>query len=131
MSNFCVFFQPSNVKLHEKFYSHPPLLPGEQIISQHDHVTCVDTFSDIAQGILHITTYRVIFAGNHAEVLVITSLTSTRINIQNMWIQKISIPPTEGLLVCTPSPPEIPIFALYYSLKLLLLQPPPSSWTFH
>lgn len=30
-------------------------------------MTCFDTFSDIAQGVLHITTYRVIFAGNHAQ----------------------------------------------------------------
>lgn len=51
----------------EKFYTHPPLLPGEQIISQQDHVTCVDTFDDIAEGILHITTYRVIFAGCHVQ----------------------------------------------------------------
>lgn len=60
------FFQPSSVfTRHKKFYSHPPLLPGEQIILQQDHVTCVDTFDDIAKGILHITTYRVIFAGSH------------------------------------------------------------------
>ena len=52
----------------EKFYTHPPLLPGEQIISQQDHVTCVDTFDDVAEGILHITTYRVIFAGCHVQV---------------------------------------------------------------
>ena len=62
------FFQPSNVTLHKKFYSHPPLLPGEQIVSQQDHVTCVDTFSDVAIGILHITTYRIIFAGTYAQV---------------------------------------------------------------
>ena len=56
------------VTRHEKFYTHPPLLPGEQIVSQQDHVTCVDTFSDIAQGILHVTTYRIIFAGTHTQV---------------------------------------------------------------
>lgn len=61
------FFQPSTVTFREKFYTHPPLLPGEQIVLQQDHVTCVDTFSDIAQGILHITTYRIIFAGTHAQ----------------------------------------------------------------
>ena len=31
-------------------------------------MTCVDTFDDIAEGILHITTYRVIFAGSHVQV---------------------------------------------------------------
>lgn len=62
------FFQPSTVTFREKFYTHPPLLPGEQIVLQQDHVMCVDTFSDIAQGILHITTYRIIFAGTHAQV---------------------------------------------------------------
>ncbi|XP_020625408.1 uncharacterized protein LOC110062803 [Orbicella faveolata] len=61
--------KPSRGFVNEKFYTHPPLLPGEQIISQQDHVTCVDTFDDIAQGILHITTYRVIFAGCHVQHL--------------------------------------------------------------
>ena len=61
-------FQPSRGIVNEKFYTHPPLLPGEQIITQQDHVTCVDTFDDIAEGILHITTYRVIFAGCHVKV---------------------------------------------------------------
>ena len=67
----CIFslFQSSRGFANEKkFYTHPALLPGEQIISQQDHVTCVDTFGGIAEGILHITTYRVIFAGNHVQV---------------------------------------------------------------
>lgn len=90
-------------------------------------MTCVDTFSDIAQGVLHITTYRVIFAGNHAQVL-----TSTRLNIQNVWIQKISLPPTEGLLVCTTLPSGNFNFAPYYSSKnVASATPPPSSWNFH
>lgn len=58
---------PSKICGHEKFYTHPPLLPGEQIVSQQDHVTCVDTFDDITEGVLHITTYRVIFAGSHVQ----------------------------------------------------------------
>lgn len=58
---------PSKICGQEKFYTHPPLLPGEQIISQQDHVTCVDTFDDITEGVLHITTYRVIFAGSHMK----------------------------------------------------------------
>lgn len=58
---------PAKPTAHEKFYSHPPLLPGELIISQQDHVTCVNTFNYIAEGILHITTYRIIFAGNHTQ----------------------------------------------------------------
>ncbi|CAH3147960.1 unnamed protein product, partial [Porites evermanni] len=59
--------QPSKLTLHEKFFTHPPLLPGEQIVSQQDQVTCVDTFNDVAEGILHITTYRIIFAGCYAQ----------------------------------------------------------------
>ena len=66
--HFVLFFQPSKICGQEKFYTHPPLLPGEQIISQQDHVTCVDTFDDITEGVLHITTYRVIFAGSHMKV---------------------------------------------------------------
>lgn len=58
---------PSKLTLHEKFFTHPPLLPGEQIVSQQDQVTCVDTFNDVAEGILHITTYRIIFAGCYAQ----------------------------------------------------------------
>ena len=61
-------FQHSRGFVNEKFYTHPPLLPGEQIISQQDHVTCVDTFDDVTEGILHVTTYRVMFAGCHAQV---------------------------------------------------------------
>lgn len=61
--------QPSKLTLHEKFFTHPPLLPGEQIVSQQDQVTCVDTFNDVAQGILHITTYRIIFAGSYVQVM--------------------------------------------------------------
>ena len=61
--------QPSKLTLREKFFTHPPLLPGEQIVSQQDQVTCVDTFNDVAEGILHITTYRIIFAGCYAQVL--------------------------------------------------------------
>ena len=64
-----IFLQPSKLTLHEKFFTHPPLLPGEQIVSQQDQVTCVDTFNDVAEGILHITTYRIIFAGCYAQVL--------------------------------------------------------------
>lgn len=60
-------FEPSKLTLHEKFFTHPPLLPGEQIVSQQDQVTCVDTFNDVAEGILHITTYRIIFAGCYAQ----------------------------------------------------------------
>ena len=84
------FFQPSTVTLREKFYTHPPLLPGEQIVSQQDHVTCVDTFSDIAQGILHITSYRIIFAGTHAQVhnIYIKAFTPHQILTKNLNLQR-------------------------------------------
>ena len=28
-------------------------------------MTCVDTFDGLAEGVLHVTTYRVIFAGSY------------------------------------------------------------------
>ncbi|KAK2567544.1 Myotubularin-related protein 2 [Acropora cervicornis] len=57
------FSKPAKVTPHERFYSHPPLLPGELITSQYDYVTCIDTFNYFAKGVLHVTTYRIIFAG--------------------------------------------------------------------
>ena len=72
-------FQPSDNFVKEKFYTHPPLLPGEQIKLQQDHVTCVDTFDDIAEGILHITTYRIIFAGCHVQVCHLIGITKVQV----------------------------------------------------
>lgn len=54
---------PAKGTPHERFYRHPPLLPGEQITSQYEDVTCVDTFNYFVEGVLYITTYRIIFAG--------------------------------------------------------------------
>lgn len=42
--------------------THPTLLPGEKILLQQD-ATCVDTFTSFVKGILHLTTFRIIFNG--------------------------------------------------------------------
>ncbi|XP_046848930.1 myotubularin-like [Xenia sp. Carnegie-2017] len=42
--------------------SYPKLLPGEQILLQLN-VTCVETYHCPVEGILHLSTYRVIFSG--------------------------------------------------------------------
>ncbi|XP_048586717.1 myotubularin isoform X2 [Nematostella vectensis] len=59
--------KPFQGPLPSRLYSHPPLYPGEQIILQQDHVTCIDSFDSYAQGVLHLTTYRVLFTGVYAR----------------------------------------------------------------
>ncbi|KAK3742222.1 hypothetical protein QZH41_008996 [Actinostola sp. cb2023] len=60
-----------------RLYSHPPLYPGEQIILQQDHMMCIDSFDNYAEGIIHLTTYRVIFTGIYAKLYTIIDKAST------------------------------------------------------
>ncbi|XP_031564822.1 uncharacterized protein LOC116300167 isoform X2 [Actinia tenebrosa] len=61
--------QPFHGAIPARIYSHPPLYPGEQIIFQQDHIVCVDSFDSHSEGVLHLTTFRIIFTGNYCKEL--------------------------------------------------------------
>ena len=65
---FVIILKPLLAPPQTVLLKHPTLLPGERILLQQD-ATCVDTFTSLVKGILHLTTYRVIFNGAIVQVI--------------------------------------------------------------